>query len=328
MTTIDEQAALWRARADAGRLPPDEQQQLDAWLGADPRHLGAWVRLGARWQDLDRLVALNAGQAMAPAPRFALFSRRAAIAASLGGVGAAALGWSLLSPAGELYSTTVGEVRRIPLADSSTLILNTNSAVRVHLRRRSRDVQLLSGEALFEVAPDPQRPFVVRANQWQVRAVGTVFGVRLRGAEVDVTVTEGAVDLDRGGAGVTPAARRLSANEESILQPAAAVRIDQLAPRHVERRFAWTNGMVVFSGESLREAAAEVNRHNRRQLVIDDAALAAQPVVGAFRATDLDGFAAAAAAALDADTFSIADRVHLRPRRRVGDQATSSIITP
>jgi len=80
--------------------------------------------------------------------------------------------------------------------------------------------------------------------------------------------------------------------------------------------------MVAFSGESLADAVAEINRHNRRQIIIDDAELAQQPVVGAFRATDSEAFAAAAAAALGARSVAEDDALHLRPPFRTdGRQA-------
>lgn len=311
--STEETAAAWAIRLAAGALPREEQRQLDAWLAADIRHLGALVKARAQWSDLDRLGAL-AGDHASAVPQQASrlqWNRRSLIAACLGGTGLVGLGWSILAPAGEYYATGVGEMRRIPLQDGSTLILNTHSAARVTFAEDRREVRLLQGEALFEVAHDLRRPFIVMTDSWQVRAVGTVFGVRLRGAEVDVTVSEGAVELNGKESGQ---ARRIAANEQSILAPMQPIRVEKIPVATVERRFAWLNGMVAFSGESLAEAVAEINRHNRQQIVVDEAVLARQPIVGAFKATDSETFAAAAAAALNAETVLEDGALHLRSR--------------
>ncbi len=333
ITQIEQTAAHWAVRVDSP-LTIEERQALDAWLAHDSRHLGAFVRASAQWQDFDRLgsmikgsmvkgsMVMNAeltrdrGAAAAVAPQ-QRFNRRSLIAALMAGVGVTGLGWSTLLPAGTLYSTGVGEIRRIALEDGSTLVLNTDSQVRVNFSTQLRELNLLQGEALFEVANDlAGRPFEVRANDWRLRAAGTVFNLRLRGTEVDVTVSEGAVDLQRIGAvDANASAQRITANEEFILDTThQAVSIEKLEPRRIEQRLAWVRGMVAFSGEPLATAVAEINRHNRRKLVIDDAALAAQPVVGAFRATDIDGFAAAVAAALNAEAVVQDSSVHLRIR--------------
>lgn len=301
----------------AGALPAAEQARLEDWLARDPRHLGALVRARAQWIDFDRLGALagrtpvRRGALAGGFATGALWSRRRVVAAGLGGAGALALGWSVLAPAEEYYASAVGEVRRIPLEDGSTLMLNTDSQARVRFDRRSRAVRLLRGEALFEVAPDAHRPFVVQSADWEVRAVSTVFGVRLRGGEVDVTVSKGAVELGRAGV-AGDAARRISASEQSILAPAQPIRVRRLPEAVLERRYAWLQGMVAFSGETLADAVAEINRHNRRPIVIDDAELALQPVVGAFHATDVEAFVAAAAAALGAESVVAEEAWHLR----------------
>jgi transmembrane sensor len=313
LTTI---AAEWAVRLAAGPLAPGDQQQLDAWLARDARHLGALVQARAQWCEFDRLGALSGSRASRtaalPVPQAAaVWSRRGVVAAGLGSAGLLGLGWSMLAPAHEYYASAVGEVRRIPLEDGSMLMLNTDSRARVQFSRSVREVRLLRGEALFEVARDEQRPFVVQGADWEVRALGTVFGVRLRGTEVDVTVSQGAVELGRSRAGGAEA-RRISAREQLVLVPAHPARVHKLAEAVLERRFAWLEGMVAFSGEPLGDAVAEINRHNRRQIVIDDADLAGQPVVGAFHATDIDAFAAAAAAALGAQAVIEADTLHLR----------------
>jgi transmembrane sensor len=333
--TIKELAARWAVRADAGPLRPDEQEQLDAWLAADPRHRGAYVRARAQWMDLDRLAALHgpadavidhsSAEGTTPENRHAL-SRRRLLAASMAAITLAGggLSWMVLRGSRERYSTGVGEVRRIALADGSTLLLNTNTEVTVRLLKQRRDIQLIRGEALFEVAHDRARPFVVVANDTAVRAVGTAFAVRLESTQVDVTVTEGVVEVGNSlpppssGAAASMSAdgrvRRVSANERMVIARARAPAIRPIAAAEAARQLAWREGMVSFDGESLQTAVAEINRHNLRQIVIDDPALAEKPIVGVFRATDLDGFSATAAEALQARVVAEGGVIRLQSR--------------
>jgi transmembrane sensor len=108
-------------------------------------------------------------------------------------------------------------------------------------------------------------------------------------------------------------AQRVAANERVVITRASARRseVHSIAPVEADRQLAWREGMVSFDGESLQTAVAEINRHNRRQIVIDDPALADKPVVGIFRATDLDGFSAAAAEALKARAIRDGDVIRL-----------------
>jgi transmembrane sensor len=323
---INERAARWAVRADAGRLSPDEQRELDLWLNADPRHRGAYVRARAQWVDLDRLAALR-GPACSMTDNVkasVAMSRRQMLAASvatitiLGG----GLSWFLLRGGRERYASGIGEVRRIALEDGSTMLLNTATAVTVQFSKQQRDIRLIRGEALFEVAHDKARPFLVRANDIAVRAVGTAFAVRLEAAQVDVTVTEGMVEVaDSATAPVSgpsapaaarPEAKRVTANERVVIASSRAPEIRPISLAETDRQLAWREGMVSFDGESLQTAVAEINRHNRRQIVIDDPTLGAKPVVGIFRATDLDGFSAAAAAALKARAIPDGDVIRLK----------------
>jgi transmembrane sensor len=201
-------------------------------------------------------------------------------------------------------------------------VLNTATEVTVKLSQRQRDIRLIRGEALFEVAHDHLRPFVVVANDTAVRAVGTAFAVRLESTQVDVTVTDGVVEVVSSlPPGISTAtslgwdgnAQRVSANHRIVIGRARVPEISAIAATDADRRLAWRDGMVSFDGESLRMAVAEINRHNRRQIVVDDPALAAKPIVGIFRTTDLEGFSAAAAEALKATAVPDGDVIRLQP---------------
>ncbi len=353
METLSELAARWTVRADAGTLSPEEQRELDSWLAADPRHLGAYVRARAQWVDLDRLAALQGftpRQEKSPAnsrteapdcdlgvasgvvttPKSAMTTtnmfRRGLLAAAIAGVGVLGGGLSLrmFSDDKERYSSGIGEMRRIALVDGSMLLLNTDSEVIVRLTKQQRNIQLARGEALFEVAHDKSRPFIVQANDARVRAVGTAFAVRVQEAQVEVTVAEGVVEVTdvRSMSGLDPIApsasrvgvERVTAHERAIISSARPPEVLPIAPAEVERQLAWREGLVSFEGETLLVAVSEINRHNRHQIVIDEPRLASLPIVGVFRATDLQGFAAAAAAALNARATVDGDLIRLQAK--------------
>lgn len=332
MEPINQMAARWAVRASAGHLSPDDQRELDLWLDADPRHRGAYVRARAQWVDLDRLAALRgpatpaSDTTKAPVPESLAsvaptVSRRQWLAASVATIAAGALSWTLLRSGRESYASGVGEVRRITLADGSTLLLNTDTEVTVQLTKQQRGIRLVRGEALFEVARDKQRPFVVTAHDTAVRAIGTAFAVRLEATRVNVTVTEGVVEVtapakaesDDSGASppLRPVAKRVAANERIVIARAGAEEVQPIAPAEANRQLAWREGQVSLDGESLSVAVAQINRHNRRQIVIVDPALAAMPLVGVFRATDPESFAAAAALALKARAVPDGDLIRL-----------------
>ena len=324
--SISEQAARWVVRAAARALSPEQQRELDVWLNADPRHRGAYIRARAQWVDLDRLAALHgpASSVATKGERRLSLSRRELLAA---GVAAIAVGgglsWRVLRGGRERYASGIGEVRRIALEDGSTLLLNTDSEVAVWFGEHNRNIQLLRGEALFEVAHDRERPFFVAVNDIVVRAVGTAFAVRLEASQVDVTVTEGVVEVTEPAAAAAPArpgppvsgsqTRRVTVNERAIISHARAAQVQSITPAEADRRLAWRQGLVSFDGESLQTAVAEINRHNRRQIEVDDPALGAKPIVGVFRATDPSGFSVAAALALRASVVADGDVIRLRP---------------
>jgi transmembrane sensor len=212
----------------------------------------------------------------------------------------------------QTYVSKLGQIRRVKLSDGSRMVLNTASEATVRFDKARREIELATGEGLFQVAKDPTRPFVVRAGFVSVRAVGTVFAVRTADQRVDVTVTEGVVELvdnSTSGGGVI---RRVAANERATVMETSEVQVQSMPHAEAERRLAWRDGMLDFAGEPLTTAVEEINRHNHRQIVVDDPALASRPVVGMFRANDPDNFAATVATALGVESIDQDDAIHLR----------------
>ena len=313
---IDEEAALWAIRLAAGPLSAETRRELDAWLSNGSRHHGALIRARAVWLDLDRFAVLAAGARTGSPVQPARLGRRHFLAAgmALSALAAAGGGWLVWRARGETFASDIGEQREVKLTDGSHMVLNTASKANVSFDESKREVRLLEGEVLFEVAKDRTRPFVVHAGDLTVTAIGTAFAIRRDGARVAVTVTEGVVEVTRNDRPVTEPKQRVAANQLAVASADRPVDVRNIAPAEAERRLAWRGGMVIFDGEPLSVAVAEINRHSRRRIVINDAALAAHPVVGIFRANDIETFVSAASAVLDAQAIEAGDEIELRAR--------------
>lgn len=315
-TSIDDIAAAWVACCDRGPLSPGQQTRLDAWLKADPRHMGAWARANAVYAQFDRARALapdydphqfDAPGADVPADR----TRRRVL--WMGGVAAAAglAGVAFLRAPRQHFSTRLGEVLRVPLQDGSAITLNSVSEVVVQFDHMQRLVRLLRGEALFDVAKEAARPFKVETGHSSVVAVGTSFTIqRVAARAVEVMVREGSVDFSAADMSRRHPIR-LTADTMVVVDPVHAIRVESLRPLEVDRRLAWRNGMISFDGDSLAQAAAEFARYSSMRIVIDDPTVARRKVVGLYSATDPVGFARAVALGMDLHVERRGNSVHL-----------------
>lgn len=205
------------------------------------------------------------------------------------------------------YATDIGEQRSIVLADGSTVELNSRSRVRIRYSEARRDVDLLYGQALFRVAHNTHRPFVVHSGTADVRAVGTQFDVYKKRGGTVVTVVEGKVAVLGGDTdSSSPAALKSSAPSNSAGSGAVflvagqqltvpvvktsragkSAAMDSPQRANVVAATAWTHRTLVFESSRLTEVAEEFNRYNTRQLVIDDAELANIHISGMFSSVD------------------------------------------
>lgn len=344
---IERAAAGWLARSEAG-LSAAEKAQLAAWLDADARHAESYRALQRSWARLDGLRGSSWAVPLEAELAEGRGVRRTAIWPWVSGALAASVVWlaayvgwwrpaQVAAPHSEAATTAVGATRTLTLPDGSTIQLNTNTAVEVAFTRAERRVKLARGEALFKIAKNPARPFIVSAAGVDVRAVGTEFNVRLRDEALEVTVREGKVRVDDGGSGETLLAPRVAAvarNDEParevlpaghrVLIPVSRITAKpevrstapaSVPPLEIERSLAWQNGRLVFESAPLSAIVAEFNRYNRRPLVIDDAELAARRFGGTFVANDPDTFLELLRASYGVVTEERAGEIGLRARR-------------
>jgi transmembrane sensor len=207
-----------------------------------------------------------------------------------------------------IYATAFGEQRSISLTDGSVIDINSHSKIRVRYSARERDVDLLEGQALFHVAKNPTRPFLVSSATTQVRAVGTEFDVYQKQGGTVVSVVEGRVavllrsetadsettDLtlvtaahpDESGARQPSRGRApilLAAGEQVFVTTTAMQKADH---PNIAIATSWTQRQLEFESASLSEVAEEFNRYNERQLVIEDPTLYDFHITGVFSSSD------------------------------------------
>jgi len=324
---IDDEAALWAVRADRG-LSAEEDAALDAWLAEDVRHAGAFAKARAVGVLTERMRAFGAGadkilrpdeppperNFASPALRASVLSRRHALWMSSA---AATVGlWFAFKGLPQYlrersYETGIGETKVIPLEDGSVVTLNTQSKITVAYSPGRRDIGLVSGEALFDVAKDKTRPFVVLAGGMQVRAVGTSFTVKLVPNEpAQVLVREGVVEVKRPDVPTAPPVR-VAAGSQALAPDNAPIVATSLAPSEVDKALAWRVGRIVFEGETLRKAAADFARYSDIRIIIDDPAVSNMTITGLFVSNDPVGFAKAVAMSLNLHARVSGGDVHL-----------------
>ena len=301
---IDAEAAGWAARIDRGPLEPSEELVFHTWLHQDPRCAGAYARMRALALTTERARAL--GPDFDPAAfRAAPFMARRTVLRVGGALAAAGLiavtgTWAVLRHRGR-FSTGKGETKVIALKDGSVVTLNTASEIQVNYSDTLRSVELIGGEALFDVAKNKVRPFVVAAGDTNVRVVGTSFTVRhLDATPVQVLVREGIVEVFKPATGAMPV--RITANNMAVaaFDSDSAIAATPVPAALVHRQLAWQNGQLAFEGETLAQAVQEFSRYSDTKIVVDDPALAREEIAGLFNATDPVGFAQTIAISLNA----------------------------
>jgi transmembrane sensor len=289
-TQIYDEAGEWFIECRAGDLSEASRRELDRWLRKSPEHLSAYLEIAAIWNEgpaldpenqwgIESLVSQAAEdkgnvipltrplQQPAPPRRWLV----AAVGIVILGVGIAV--WLMPSKA-PTYLTATGEQRSLTLDDGSTIDLNSRSRIQVRYSRHERTIDLLEGEALFNVAKDSARPFVVRSGATPISVLGTQFDVYKKPGGTIVSVVEGRVAIEN---------IILDTGEQAIAAPGAVRKSEH---PNVAGITAWTQHQIVFDSASLAEVAEEFNRYNQRQLVIQDAALGKLHISGVFSSTD------------------------------------------
>ncbi|MBL9186346.1 MAG: FecR domain-containing protein [Opitutaceae bacterium] len=291
-------AAQWLARHDRG-LTGAEQDEFLQWLASDPSH-GAWfAKHRGGWERLDRIAAWHPQHGAEPNPdvlarpvrRTRWLQPVLLAAATVAIVAGTAVFYRLTAPGVERTATVpAGTYERRVLEDGTVVELTGGAELEINFSPEERRVALRHGEALFTVAKNPARPFIVRAGGVNVRAVGTAFNVRLGPERVEVLVTEGRVQVaPPSGAAAPPL---VVAGELAVvsLAPGSAPQVAAASAADHARVRAWQPQLLDFPSTPLAEVIAELNRRNRVQLVLADPALGRLSVAASIRSDNLEGF--------------------------------------
>jgi transmembrane sensor len=327
---IEEQASAWVARRDRG-LTPDEQDKYLQWLAADPRHLEELQRQAAAFQRMMMLSEWQPVSSVEPNPDLFARGRRnrwrtvLAIAAAFALV--ASLGWIALRNRSYTVPPSSYLVlnERLTLPDGSVAELKEDSHLTVDFRSAERRVRL-TGEALFHVAKNAKRPFIVEAGGVAVRAVGTAFNVRVGEKSVDVLVTEGSVRVHPQGASaalasateVSPeAATLVGARQRVIVDRSATVppAAKQITADEIAIELAWKAPRFQFTETPLETAVDEFNRRNSQKIFLKDPSLRSAPIGGTFRADNVEAFVRAVEVTLDVHAEHHGDEIILTRAR-------------
>ena len=309
--TVEAEACAWIAQLDGDQPPsPADAAALREWINRSPLHCAELERLSELWGDiniltelavpLDKLqgnqIKVSSSWIFAP-----IVARSRAVAMATMLVVGFAVGITLWvqsergEPINIVYSTEVGEQRLATLPDGSKIQLNTDSQIEVDYNHERRKIRLLRGQAHFDVARNPNRPFVVYAGTGRVRALGTAFAVRLRGTDIEVTVTEGRVALESvdnaaAGSGSKNVQFPEPAIELAVLYAGQSTTfnndvdvIRSIEQAEMARKLSWRDGMLVFSGESLEFVVEEVSRYTPISIEFTDPELRDLRIGGYFK---------------------------------------------
>jgi transmembrane sensor len=311
-----EQAAWWLLTLQSEQLSATERAEFIDWLRESPLHIAEMLRVCRLQRDLagfkgwDQIGRMDGAQ---PAAIIELLERRSVtadsgpprhrmrnavlMAASLAAL--CLLGLLIYARLDQtVLRTQLGERREVTLADGSVVDLAPDSEVVVRYRSRERLIALNQGEALFHVAKNPNRPFIVQAALTSVRAVGTVFNVERDARGVSITVVEGRVAVSQQSASQAADSSAescatslcLGADEQVSISPAG--RATSVRQVRSEAEVGWATGQLVFENETIAEIAHRFNLYNRTQIQVLDSDLAARRISGIFRVSDPDSFVA------------------------------------
>ncbi|MGC4098077.1 MAG: FecR family protein [Nitrospira sp.] len=295
-------AAQWLVRIRSGFATPEDHRRLDEWLREHPAHLKEFEEVSNIWKDVVEakpLFQADIDQAEAAwvesASRSALeqrvsrwsFARLVPIGALLVIVTGMAFWWEARPPEPVQYQTVRGEQREVTLADGSSIVLNTDTALTVQLSSQTRTIRLEQGEAWFTVAHESARPFQVEVANGVIHDLGTQFIVYKSPLRVEVSVLDGLVDvLVPSSARSDQAVTRLHPGEQ--VSYGADGRMSEVGPFDRLTTGTWKNGKLIFKAQPLAKVLAEVSRYWEADIRLLDHTLAEEPVTGVFNVRELE----------------------------------------
>ncbi|PCH97909.1 MAG: hypothetical protein COB83_00355 [Gammaproteobacteria bacterium] len=299
VNTIDDEASIWLVRLDNGNLSEQSRKELRTWLAADKRHPVALKAMADIWDDIDEaLIIINDEK---PSKNISFWPivkpilKPLALAASISFI--TIFIW-LAMPSNvqkNSYATLIGQHMDTTFADGSIIHLNTNSHIETAFSDEKRIIKLIKGEVLFEVAHDPNRPFIVYAGDRLVQAIGTKFVVHLKSENIQVTVTDGKVKMSKVALNTKLADIKklnnatiqnddifINKGEKIIVSGDKTPTLIHIKPENIKRELAWLDGKLIFDNEELLDVIEEINRYVDIEIILKDPSLHKIRISGRF----------------------------------------------
>ncbi len=299
MNTIDDEASLWLVRLDNGNLSAQSRKELKAWLAADERHQIALKAMADVWSDIDEVLMMisdeKSSKNVSLWPILTPVFKPMMLAASISFL--AIFIWLAMPVSVEKhsYATLVGQQMDTTFEDGSIIHLNTNSHIETEFSDEKRIIKLIKGEALFEVAHDANRPFIVYAGDRLVQAIGTKFVVHFESENIHVTVTDGKVKMSKMALNTKLSEIRelnsatiqkddifIAKGEKVIAGSNQIPKLTHIKAENIIRELSWLDGKLIFDNERLFDVIKEINRYDKIEIVLKDPSLHNIKISGRF----------------------------------------------
>jgi transmembrane sensor len=307
---LEQETTEWLVRLTSGEATPADFADFAQWQQRSPAHQHAYQKIAALWEGLEKpLLAWNQQQnplaiqaeaiensdnlneeyADHKASAENVWLKPLSMAALLVIIMAFSLFPDYLHHPLADYRTRIGEQTSVTLPDGSIIHLNTDTAININYTLQARNVEILQGEAEFEVAHDKQKPFNVTSGAVKTQAIGTKFLVRYDNDQGLVTLLEGKVRTAAGisDSGHTPTQITLTAGEQAEFNGNNLIAAKQADGAGSD---SWKHGRLLMNFVTLEHAISEINRYRRGTVKLIDSSLAQREINAAIDLKHIDNW--------------------------------------
>jgi transmembrane sensor len=293
---VDEAASDWLERRNFGSWTEEDRREFDDWFESSLAHRIAFVRLESGWKRTERLTALQSptrsDSRLSTQDLWLKFFRLTAAVLFVAAVGSG-VAFYLAKRTQSTYTTGTGEREVLSLADGSQIELNTETSLRTAVASGGRTVWLDKGEAYFRIKHDAAHPFVVLAGERRLTDIGTEFTVRRDSERLKVAVLAGNVRFEGDNSRRDEQKPAILKSGDTIVATATSFSISREPLKQLANELGWRRGVLIFNQTPLSEAADEINRYNRKKLVIADSAVGRLKIGGTFPKNNVNAITAA-----------------------------------
>ncbi|MCX7084619.1 MAG: FecR domain-containing protein [Methylococcales bacterium] len=303
-------AVKWFVLLQSESCSQKDHENFALWLDKNASHRAAYVQAENFWANMDELKFVpipSLDSARQARPQNLSLGYLTAWATIIFSVALGTVTWLEFNAKTTIYTTQIGEHKRIELADNSLLDLNTNSSVSVKMSLLQRHVELIRGEAQFNVIHNRLRPFEVQVGDLNIRDIGTVFNVFKFDKGASIAVLEGEVELNNERTIIN---EPLSAGSQR--QYSENKGLGQIEQVQTQKLSGWLNGHLVFNHAPLAEVMAELERYHSIKFLFLDKKLANETLSGTFDSSDLNPFLHALERMLPVQTKRVGQNIELR----------------